>query len=249
VGRGEVGIDLVEHPQVGRPGFGRDGGGSLEVDHRFLGLRPEGDALVVGRQESRGPIDRSAGRQSARVGQHHERRQILVLRTQSIAQPGSHAGESVERESAVHLEGRRSVVVALGEHRVDEAQIVDAPGQVRQQIAHPGAAPTPLAERVDALHEFSGLTEKPQVFAPSLELGAMQALEFRFVVEGVQMTDASAAEDLHDPLGPGAMVHCRSYGSRDRRGAQGPIPGQQPRQRDMAQASDRAGEEVATVER
>ena len=252
--RGELGVDPVQHPQIRGARVGRDRGGRLEVHHRFLGLGTEGDALVVRGQESRGPVDGSTGRQSAGIGQHHEGWQILILGAEAVAQPGAHAGEPVEREAAVHLEGRRSVVVALGEHRVDEAQVVGTAGEVRQQVADPGPALSPLPERIDALHQFPGLPEEPEILAASLQFGAVQPIQFRLVVEGVEVAHAAAAEDLHDALGAGSVVQGRARGRRRDRGpgrgrrGEGAVAGHQPGQGDVPETAHRAGQEMPAIE-
>src|SRR5206468_3316443 len=106
-------------------------------------------------------------------------------------------GKAVHRETAVHLKRSRRVVVAPGKHRVDEAHVVRAASQVGKKAAHPGAALAVLPEIVNAFHDLPGLAEKAQVLALSFESLAVHLFQFRLVVEGVEVANAAAAEDLH----------------------------------------------------
>ena len=123
---GEVAVHGLEEAEIGRA-IGRGAASrSVEIGDRVAAVGAEGNSLMVGREEATGPVDRSAGRLAAGIGEDDERREVFVDRPQTVAQPGPHGGEAVERESAVHVEGGRRVVVALGDHRVDEAEIVGA---------------------------------------------------------------------------------------------------------------------------
>jgi hypothetical protein len=119
----------------GLVGVGGDAGGADEIANGAGGV--EGHALVFGWEKAGGPIDRASGRKPAGIGQHDEGRQVFVFRAQSITEPRAHAGKAIERESAIHLEGGRGVVITPGEHRVDEAKIIHTARDLRQQTAHP----------------------------------------------------------------------------------------------------------------
>ena len=77
----------------------------------------EHHALMPGRQKAVGPIDRAAGRQSARVGNHDERRQLVGLGSQSVRQPRAERRKAVQSKAAVLLERGRRVVRRFRHHR------------------------------------------------------------------------------------------------------------------------------------
>ena len=83
------------------------------------------DALIERRQITVRPQRLAADRVSVRIAQHHVCRQILILRAQGVADPCAHhrpAGEDLAGEQHVQP---FEVIVVLGVHRADEAQVVD----------------------------------------------------------------------------------------------------------------------------
>ena len=124
---------------------------------------------MVGRQEAGGPVDRTARRKSARVWQDNKRREVFILGPKTVTQPRPHAGKSIERKATVHLKCSWSVVVALGYHRMNETDIIDAFRQVRQQVAYPSPRIAMLLEGVDALHQSTGLAKETKILAHSLK--------------------------------------------------------------------------------
>ena len=142
---------IIEHAQkvAGGPVVaGRDLRWPLEVVDRPAGI--EGGPLVNGRQEPVGPVGRPLLRVAPRVGDRHVGGQVLVLGSQGIADPRAGAGKPFEREARAHEHLARPVGIGLRRQRVNEAQVVGAFGQVRQQI---GDILAGLAPRL----EFPGL--------------------------------------------------------------------------------------------
>jgi len=158
------------------------------------------DALVDGREKARGPVDGSASRQLARIGQNDESGQVVVFGSQAEAEPGAHAGEPIALKAGVHLEGSGSVVGALRDHRVDKGNIVDPLGEVGQEVADPFAGLSVLTEGPGTFHEIAGLAEKRIHLTLAGHRFAVAADEFGLVVEGVDVADAACAEDLDDAL-------------------------------------------------
>ena len=115
----------------------------VEVQHR-VGARPQADALMRRRQEAAAPQPREdrLPRVLARALRDHrdERRQVLVLAPQAVADPRPHAGVAGLLVAGVHEGDRRVVVDRLGVHRLDDADLVGDRLHVRQQVADPRAA-------------------------------------------------------------------------------------------------------------
>src|SRR5262245_7113693 len=111
---------------------------------------------------------------------------------------------------------------------MDERQIIHMPGQLREQVTDPLTGFAVLLERERGLHQVAGLAEEGvRLPLPSHWL-AVLFLEFRLVVERVNMADATRTEDLNDPLGLGGVVGARGgIGRRD-------ITGAEPQERGIA---------------
>ena len=88
-----------EHVRARRRGLTNGAFGREEVGDRVVGAGADHRALVLGREEPGAPVLRAVGREAARVGQHDERRQVVVQLPQAVADPaprrwGSPAGRS-----------------------------------------------------------------------------------------------------------------------------------------------------------
>ena len=123
--------------------------GIVEIEHR-VAARAETDALVIGRQKARSPQPREQrliGIQRLRLREHHdERRQIMVLAAQPVADPGAHARTAGLLAAALDERDRRIVIDRVRIHRLDDGNVVHDLGGVRQQFADPGAAISRTAE-------------------------------------------------------------------------------------------------------
>ena len=73
------------------------------------------------------PLDVVAGR----IAQHDIRRQVLVLGAQRVADPRSQRRPAREDLAGLHHVDAFRVVVVLGVHRPDQAQLVGDRAQVR----------------------------------------------------------------------------------------------------------------------
>ncbi len=137
------------------------------------------------------------------VGQHHERRQVVVQAAESVADPRSHPGESRQLEPSRLQIRRLAVDTGFAHQVVDECHLVGDPAEVghrfTQQLPalamrfevpdrlHPGAEP--ILERLDVFPEVTLLTVAPH--------------QFGFVVEQVDVAGGTRHEQLDDPLGFG----------------------------------------------
>ncbi len=98
------------------------------------------------------------------------------------------------------------MVVTLGIHGVDETQVIHTVGEIGQEAADPGSTLTLLPKIVNALHDAPGLAEEPKILAFAFQGFPVEPFELRFVVEGVEVADTAAAEDLDDAFGFGGEV-------------------------------------------
>ena len=89
---------------------------------------------------------------------------------------------------------------------MDEAEVVGAVCEVRQQAAHPGTGLAALAKFIEALHQSAGLAEKAKVLAFPLQRLPVHALQLRLVIERIQMAYTADAEHLDHAFGLGREV-------------------------------------------
>ena len=94
-------------------------------DDRAIAAAHQG-TLIAGRQKSRSIGRRASLDPSCRVGQDNERRQILVLGPQAIADPASQARLAHQNRAGVDLVDRLGVVDTVGPARADHRQVVGA---------------------------------------------------------------------------------------------------------------------------
>ena len=138
-------------------------------DRRLVGGRLEHGPLMHCGQEAGPPVHDTTRWQAARVGQHDERGQVVTLTPQTISHPRAHARESEPDEAAVHHEHRGTVQRRLALHRMNERHVIDARGQLRQQVTHPAAALTVLPELPVARLTVAGLRGKEGQLAVGIE--------------------------------------------------------------------------------
>ena len=169
-------------------------------------------------------------------GDDHERREIAVFRSQSIAHPRAQARPGEGEGAGVDAEGRLVVVGVVGLHRADHTQIIDTLAHPRKQLAdlrsrlpmrgelplrafekHLEGALSPLELR--HRDRLAGVGRKPRLRIPRFDM----------------RHPATHVEEDH-PLGPGGEVRGTGgerIGRRGirpaRRGVSGEKLAQQPR--------------------
>ena len=87
------------------------------------------------------------------VEQHDVARQVPVDRSQPVGHPRAQAGKPLAQEPRVHLEQARPVREAIGIHAADDGDVVEPPGEVREQVGddRPGfSVPGELTRRSPA---------------------------------------------------------------------------------------------------
>ena len=111
-----------------------DAFGRRQVQHgRLAGTH--GGALIRGRQVAAAPRRRPAFDAAARIGQHHERRHVVVLGAQAVADPTAETGPTHQDRARVHLIHRLRMIHAVAVTTANHAQIVGKLGDLGQQVA------------------------------------------------------------------------------------------------------------------
>ena len=100
-----------------------------------IGFAPgaEHRALINGGQEARAPARRAAFGRAFRLRHHDVRRQIFALAAETVRDPRAHARIAHQDAAGVHLVHRGRVHGAVGVEAADEADVVDALRDVREQ--------------------------------------------------------------------------------------------------------------------
>ena len=179
--------------------------GPVEVeDRRALGA--EDRALVLGRHVAARPVLGAADRPAARVEHDDEAGQVLVHAAQAVVDPRAEARAAGEDLARVHLQHRRAVDRRVGGHRVQEGDVIDARGQVREQVADPLAALAVLLEL--PLRPDDPALVLLAAAAEGLHLHglAVQAVQLRLVVERIDVAGPAVHEQEDHALRLGGEV-------------------------------------------
>ena len=107
---------------------------------------------------------------------------------------------TAEDAPRVHHEHGRPVQRRLGVHRVHEGNVIDAGGEVREQITDPFAA-LPVLMKLPARTDDAPLVAPPAATEGSHRHGAaLKPVELPFVVEGFDMARPAVHEEEDDAL-------------------------------------------------
>jgi len=212
-GEGIEFADAVEHlTAVGTVDAGRVG----EIENGIAGPGAEANTLVLGGKETGPPHagdEGLIGFVAAPLGDHDdEGGEVLVLGTDSVAEPGSKAGATGLLGSGLNVGESRVVIDGLGVHRLDEAEVISDGPDVGEQFAHPDAG-FPVALEVEHGSDAGkrGLSRGHSGDALAHADGAGQFLavvlsELRFVVVEVDVGRPSGHEEEDDPFRLGSEV-------------------------------------------
>ena len=143
----------------------------------------------------------------SRWRQHDERRQVLVQRAQSVTQPGPQAGAARQLVAGADVGDRRIMVDRFGVQALDDREIVDHLGRVRQQLADPGAVAAVLLELVfrrgDGKPLLAGGHRRQPLALPHRfgQVLVEQLVHLRLVVEHIQLAGRTGHEQIDGPLG------------------------------------------------
>lgn len=182
------------------------GTGWFDVGDRGV-ARVEDRALIGGGEITGVEVVETSGRDEASV-ENDESGKVLVLGAESVSNPGSHAGASLQARAGVEEVVRRGVFGELGGHRLDESEIIGNPGDVGKKVADPGSGFAVLFEGPGGLHDLADVIE-----LGGLELAdglagilSVEFFEERFVVEGVDLRGTAVHVEEDDVLRLGSVV-------------------------------------------
>ena len=195
-------IDLLDGPPLR---FSADAGGIVDVVDR-VAPRLELNALEFAGQVAGRPLPgryRLLSRRPGR-GEHDESGQVVRLGTQTIKEPGAHAGPALDNRPRVHKGMSRIMVDLLGGHRADDTDAIGDSGDVREQVGD-------LLPRLAVAVELASWPARRQhhvlklreLLTPGERFGewlAVQLLEHRLVIKALELRrPARHAEVNHPP--------------------------------------------------
>ena len=158
-----------------------------------------------GRQEAVGEVLQAAGRNISGVQQHISG-QVLVFAAQGVGDPGTQAGMPPHVSAGVEQDVAPGMQWKPGDHGADHGQIVDAGGNMGEQLAdgHPG---------LSVAFEAPG-APLPGSLPVSRKL-AVQLVQLGLGVECIHVRDPARHEAEDDVLHPGGkMRHGRGSGNQ-----------------------------------
>ncbi len=138
--------------------------------------------------------------------QGHKGRNVLVFGTQPVGYPRTHARPARDGAPGVEQQFRRGVVELVGRHRLDKGQIVREFGQVGDGVREPLPGLPMLLELVRGAHQFRLAAGKGEALAFEELVRAflvVKFLEFRLVVEQIEVRGGTGHVQVDDPLGRG----------------------------------------------
>ncbi len=191
----------------------------LDVLDELLDLgvaRVDVGALVGAGQEGGLPVLRLLNGVAART-HGDEAGQVLVVAAQAVGHPRTHARPNLPGFAAVHQQQRRLVIGHVGVHRANDADVVDAAGGVREQVAHldTGLAVSLKLERRG--EGGAGLAFGAEVGARQQFAGVFR--QRRLGIERIDVRRAAVHKQVDDALGLAEKV--RPLGCERRRGTAG----------------------------
>ena len=197
---------LVERPDgVERVALevGVDAAGVREVEHG-IAAGAELDALVDRRQEAAAPVRVAAAGPLVARAEDDEAGQVLRLAAQAVGDPGAHARPAEDLRAGAHHDLPGRVVERVGDHPLDDGDVVDDRREVRQQLGELGAAlAVPGELELGAEQLRVGLDERGAIALDQLRRRqrAVELGELRLVVEQLQVAGRAGHEEEQDPLG------------------------------------------------
>jgi hypothetical protein len=109
----------------------------------------------------------------------------------------------------VQKQRRRAVGYPFGVHALEETQVVDARGDVREQLGDPAAALAVLREAPRRSHDAvldNRLRSCQGTGVGEVAHLAVAALQEWFVIEGIDLTGSPLHEQEDHPFGAGGMM-------------------------------------------
>ena len=170
-------------------------------------------ALVRRRQKAASPVRGAPARAAWPRLEDNEARQILGFAPQAVRDPRAHARPSKLRTPGVGKNLCRRVIENFRRHGAHEGHVIHNRRNLGKAFRHPGAALTALRKlppRSEHLRNLFGERVHESKALPldeGLRNGlTVELLQFRFVVEKLQLARASGHEEINDAPGPWRKV-------------------------------------------
>ena len=203
-------VEAAEEVELAVFGGGAEGGVLEVFDASFFGGlagAAEGGALVAGGEEGGAVVAGAAVGEAG--GDGDEAGEVFVFGAEAVVDPGTHGGADEVGGAGVEEEGGGAVGDAFGVHAFDEAEVVGHAGHVGEEVGGPEAGLAALFEFPEGFHDahggaFAGFGDGAGVV--EVEGDAVVLEELGFVVEGVDVGDATGHEEEDDAFGASRMV-------------------------------------------
>ena len=194
---------------VGRP---------VEVQNG-IARRAQDGALVGGGHVTARPVLRAADRPAGRIEHHHEAGEVFVHAAKTVVHPRAETRTARENLAGVHLQHRRAVDGRIGDHRVNERNVIDAGGEMREETAHLLAALAILLELPLGADDPAFVLPAAPTKRLHLNGLSIEPVKLGLVVEGVDVAGPAIHEqEDHTARLAGKMRLLRREGIGKRRG-------------------------------
>ena len=190
-------IHALEEAPCGGVRIGGDGGWRKKVAHGLRGAQRS--SLEHRGKEAWAPVVGTCLWDASWVWYGHVSREVLVLTSEGVTNPGTDAREAVEDEPGGEEVLGGAVRVAFAGERVHEGDVIGEFGEVRDHLRDPLAGLSSLPEGVLRASEFAGGTLEGD-WGAILERLSVHADEFGFVVPCLELADGACAEDHDDTV-------------------------------------------------
>ena len=168
--------------------------------------------------------------------------EVLVFGTKSLENPEAHTWPAEGEDAGVELEESRAVIYAIPDHGADDAEVVNARGDLGKQVADRNAALTVLFELPGRFHEAPDSVFAEGEAAPERDGFAVIDGEAGLGVEGIDGGRAAVHEEEYDAFGAGGE-HGRFWGEGIGNGA---LSGQYGAEAQQAEARSGVLKDFAT---
>ncbi len=140
--------------------------------------------------------------------------QVLVLGAQAVERPRAHAGADEGAGAGESLQQRGAMIHAFAHHRADDAQIVNATGDVREQRTDRNAALAVVLKFPGRFHQRTGIASGESQRTLDGQRLAVIAREPLLGIESIHAGRTAVHEQEDDALGRRReMRRARSHGT------------------------------------
>ncbi len=216
----------------------------FQIFHRHA-FGAEFHALIPGGHEPRAPIAHAVDDGALAVLDDDKGGQVLVQGAEAVGNPRPERRPAAGDGAGIHLADAAGVVDAIGPAGLDDREVVRVFRHVREPIRHPQPALAvlfPLPRRAEQRRVVLAHRHDRRLVTRRQRL-AVEFVEQRLALEGIEMTRAAFHEEENHALGPAEAVRdfrrhrIRRTGGEER-------ASRQRSQRQRAEAAPRLAQEV-----